>query len=128
MVPSKPGDVKNRRSRDRVVAPVGQVPGELRIDAIGKTMEAKAFVHDVSPSGIGLSVESALKIGTAVTLTLECPNPLTLVGPVAWCSQFDVHSIKDGSPDNLPYRAGIKFDDELNALVEQFKRYCESLR
>ena len=67
----KPHAQKNRRSRDRVVAPQGQVPGELRVESSGQPIQAKVFVHDVSPSGIGLAVESALKIGSTVSLTVE---------------------------------------------------------
>ncbi len=109
-------------------SPKGQVPGELRTGSDEQVIMAKAFIHDVSPSGMGISIESPIKIGTSVVLTLKTPHPLTIAGEVIWCSQFDVHSLSDGEDTEFQYRAGIKFKDEAMPQLEELKRYCLSLQ
>ncbi len=122
---SRNNDPEKRR-KDRVHLPRKQVLGELHLDATGQKHEVEVYLNDLSPSGVGILIESPLDPGSTIHLHLKQPKHLTLRGEVVWCSQFSVHgAANDDQKDTFAFKAGIKFTPPQPEVLQILKQYTD---
>ena len=72
----------NQQVRDRIL-PRYQFEARIRIEVVreGKTISAEGWVRDLSESGVGAFVGSALAVGEIASLKIPLPNQFELKVP-----------------------------------------------
>lgn len=96
---------RERRKFQRAAVQGTGVPGEFHLRIDGRSFEFTR-VHDVSISGLGVSLPIALAKGALVALDFHAGEfSMALGGKVMWCVSQEPES-------GCPYRVGIEFDSE----------------
>src|SRR5690348_10037818 len=79
---------KQLRKDKRTQIPFFRVHAEIKIEATGEVAEARVFLNDLSPSGVGCFSTIAIDKGLAVAVVIEQPKQIYLKGEVQWCSPY----------------------------------------
>lgn len=119
-------DSKNKKNKRRGGILFKRSSGELRLEQSQQVVRCRMLLNDLSPTGVGLFLESKVEIGGLVTLVLEQPRHMFLKGEVLWCNLYTLHNSVI-STDAFLYRAGVRFSFTTPKEAEEFKNYCDSL-
>ena len=116
-----------KRRKDRVKIPMKRVPAELRVEHTNEVVRARVFLHDISPTGVGLFTEHRIEVGAKVDLVIEAPKHIFLKTTVAWSAEAGntSHIITTGG--TYPYRVGLDIHFESPEQEEEFKKYCSQI-
>lgn len=122
-----------RRNASRSIIPHARftrLAAEVQVrrtpDGLPLVVQGRVFLHDLSPSGIGLFVEARFSRNEKIEVAISGEHPLYLRGTVMWCNPSHTSSrvIRE---HQFAFRIGAKlyFDDPAERkLVES---YCREL-
>lgn len=116
---------RRRRQRKFPYERFKRVGATIQLQDTSDLLEARVFLHDLTPDGVGLFIREELRRGDLVSLAIDIDDgkQLYIKGEIAWCQPWTLET-RVLRCDSYPYRAGIKFrfDDirEKNAIIE----YC----
>lgn len=117
---------KTKRASTRNDILVKRVPAEVQVDATREVLESRVFLNDLSPTGVGLFINTPLDKGAEVSIVIEQPKHLFVKGEVAWCQPYTLNT-RILSEEVYAYRMGIRFIFDSPEEAETLKRYCDEL-
>lgn len=122
--PKKPN--KQQRTVKRKEIPFFRVHANIKIESSDETAEARVFLNDLSPTGVGCFVNVAIQKGEKVAIVIEQPKHIYLRGEVIWCSPYTLDT-KILTAERYDYRVGIKFLFDSPEEAEVVKQYVNDL-
>jgi hypothetical protein len=120
-------DNASKRKKNRIKIPMKRVPGEMRVAHTNQTLRCRVFLHDISPKGVGIFVESKVEVGAKVDLIIEAPKHLFLKAEVTWCGESNLTPNVISQGGQFPYRVGLTFVFQSPEEEAELKKYCEQI-
>lgn len=118
---------KTRRDPSKKIAiPFHRVSAEIQITSTRQTSEARVFLTDLAPEGVGIFLPIPLSKGDMVNLVINQPKHLFVKGKVTSCAPYTLNN-KVISTENFSYRIGIQFVFDSPEEKANVKKYCDEL-
>lgn len=89
-------------------------------------VHARAYLHDLSLSGIGLFSNIPFEVNEPIAIVIEQPRHLYIKGTVRW-SNYIIPPSRVISIDPMPYRIGISFTFETPEERDLIRKYFEEI-
>jgi hypothetical protein len=103
-----------------------RVSAQVRIESTDNVIQGRALLHDLTPGGISLFIDTPLVRGEKISIVIEQPKHVYVKGEITWCGICPLDS-KILHVENFKYRIGVKFHFETEQEAQAIGDFCASM-